>query len=69
MKIDPGPEGLDGCDHSGHKFASRDRLKITMQGVEGRAAEHGPELPVVLEEDLPHPGDGEDDLTVRNIEP
>jgi len=68
VKIDPVPEGLDGRDDAGCKRAPGHNLEIAGQGPEGRAAEIPQKPTLVLEEDPQHPGDGENDLAVRNIQ-
>jgi len=39
VEIDPGSEGLDGGDDSGHQLTSRDSCEIADEGAESREAE------------------------------
>jgi hypothetical protein len=68
MEIYPGPECLDGGDHSGHNVSACHKFEITDEGAESAEAKLPQQLPVVLEEYPEHPGDGEDDLAVGDIE-
>lgn len=68
VEVDPVAKCLDGRDDSGHKFTPGDSFEITGQGAKGQAAEFTQELAVILEENPEHLRDGEDDLTVGDIE-
>ncbi|MFO7733235.1 MAG: hypothetical protein R6X21_06250 [Candidatus Aminicenantes bacterium] len=68
MEVDPVAKCLDSRDNPGHELAPRDSLEITDQGAKSAAAEWTQELPVVLEEEPEHPGDGEDNLAVGDIQ-
>jgi len=68
MKIDPVPKGLDDGDDAGRKRAPGQAFEVTGQGPEGAAAEIPQKPALVLEEDPQHPGDNEDDLTVRDTQ-
>jgi len=67
VKIYLGSECLNGRDDSGHKLSLGHNFEITDQGAESAMAELGQKSAAVLEEDPQHPGDGEDDLAVRDI--
>ncbi len=68
MEIYPGSKFLDGGDHSGHQLSLGHNFKITDERAESRAAEIPQQPAVVLEEYPEHPGDGEDDLAVGDIQ-
>ena len=61
-------ERLDGGHHSGAKLSAGCGLEVAEQGLDGRPAELSQKPALVLEEDAQHPGDGEDDLAVRDIQ-
>ena len=68
VTIDPVYERLNGGNNPGHQLPAGYHLKITRQRAESRAAELPQQPAVVLEEYPQHPGDGEEDLAVRDIE-
>jgi len=68
VKIHPVPKCLNGRNDSGHQLAAGQGREIPGQAPEVRAAKITQEAPLVLEEGPEHPGDGEDDLAVRDIE-
>jgi len=50
------------------ELAFGESFKIAGQGLEGQAAEFPQEPAVAAEEDPQHPGDGEDNLAVGDVE-
>jgi len=68
VKIDPGSEGLNGGNNSGHQLAPGCHLEITGHRPEGAAAELPQQPAIVLKEDAQHLRDGEDDLAVGDIQ-
>ena len=68
VEVYPVAEGLDGDNDAGDELFARQGLKIDREGLDGRPAELPEELSPELEEDPQRLGDGEDDLTVRDIQ-
>ena len=62
------PKVWNGGNHSGHELAPGSNLEITGQGAKAAATELSQQPAVVFEEDAQHPGDGENDLAVGDIE-
>jgi len=68
VKVDPIPKGLDRGDDARHGILLCHSPEVDGQGVDGTATEVAEEIALILEEDAEHLGDGEDHLTVRDIQ-
>ncbi len=68
VEVNPVAKGLDDGNHSRHKVAPGNSLKIADQRPKGRAAEFSQQLAVILEEDPQYLGNGEDDLAMGDIQ-
>jgi hypothetical protein len=62
------PRLLNGGNDPGHTLSPGCHLEISSQRAEGAATKFPQKPAVVFEEDAQHPGDGEDDLAVGDIE-
>jgi hypothetical protein len=68
VKVDPIPKGLNRGDDARRDIFLCHSPEVDGQGVDGTATEVAEEIALILEEDAEHLGDGEDHLTVRDIQ-
>jgi len=68
VKIDFLSEGLDDGHHPGDEFCASEGLEVSDESLDSRLAELAKKPALVLEESAQHPGNDENDLTVRYIQ-